>query len=65
MTDYACRILRNQSALDFISPIDSNSSTKIVGESVITYYNNFQIYKIDRLDSTKTPLSKFLYNKTN
>lgn len=65
MTDYACRILRKQTALQFLGPINSNSESLIVGESVITQYNNFQTYKIDRLDTTKNPRSTFLWSKTN
>lgn len=41
MVDYASRILRKQNALEFITPITSNSLAQIVGESVITLYNNY------------------------
>lgn len=56
MVDYASRILRKETALEFM-----DKKNEIVGESVITDYNNYQIYKIDRVDTTKTPQSTFLY----
>lgn len=65
MVDYASRILRKETALQFISPITSQSVNAIVGESVITAYNNYKTYVIDRVDTIKTPQSKFLYAKTN
>lgn len=61
MTDYASRILRQQTALDFYNL----NKEKIIGESVITKYNNFQTYKVDRVDTSKTPKSTFLWSKTN
>jgi len=40
MVDYASRILRKETALEFITA-NSTQQDKIVGESVITEYNNY------------------------
>ena len=44
---------------------NSTQQDIIVGESVITEYNNYAIYKIDGIDKSKTPASTFLSKQTN
>ncbi|KAL4487083.1 hypothetical protein ABPG72_001535 [Tetrahymena utriculariae] len=57
--DLCFRIFRQETALEYMSRHD------IVGQTVITKYNNYQTYKIERIDENKNPNSSFLYKKTN
>ncbi|KAL4494440.1 hypothetical protein ABPG72_019850 [Tetrahymena utriculariae] len=61
MIDYCSRIIRKESALEYLKA----NNYQISGLSVITKYNNYQIYLIDRVDNTKTPSSTFLNKRTN
>ncbi|KAL4489847.1 hypothetical protein ABPG72_022487 [Tetrahymena utriculariae] len=61
MIDYCSRIIRKETALEYLKA----NNNEISGLSVITQYNNFQIYLIDRVDKNKTPSSTFLNKKTN
>ncbi|KAL4470488.1 hypothetical protein ABPG74_012099 [Tetrahymena malaccensis] len=61
MIDFCSRIIRKETALEYITA----NNNQIAGLSVITKYNNYQIYLIDRVDHTKTPLSTFLNKRTN
>ncbi|KAL4438115.1 hypothetical protein ABPG74_016894 [Tetrahymena malaccensis] len=63
--DFASRILRNENALQYMNQHQKENANKIVGQSVITKYNNFQIYLIDRIDLNKTPNSTFFYKQSN
>ncbi|KAL4480518.1 hypothetical protein ABPG72_022273 [Tetrahymena utriculariae] len=65
MVDYASRILRKETALQYMNQSQNESNNKIVGQSVITKYNNFQIYLINRVDFNKTPSSTFFCKKSN
>ncbi|KAL4483007.1 hypothetical protein ABPG74_019033 [Tetrahymena malaccensis] len=60
MIDYCSRIIRKETALEYLSYSD-----QISGLSVITKYNNYQIYLIDRVDYNKKPTSTFLNKRTN
>ncbi|KAL4436259.1 hypothetical protein ABPG74_015850 [Tetrahymena malaccensis] len=55
--EYSSRIFRVETALQYL--------LSIAGQSVITKYNNYRAYIIDRVDFSKNPSSTFLYNKTN
>ncbi|KAL4470825.1 hypothetical protein ABPG73_000085 [Tetrahymena malaccensis] len=61
MIDYCSRIIRKETAYEYLKA----NNNQIAGLSVITKYNNYQTYLIDRLDLQQSPSSTFLYNKTN
>nr|AAQ74967.1 Twi2p [Tetrahymena thermophila] len=61
MVDYCSRIIRKETALEYLK----NNNNQLSGLSVITKYNNYQTYLIDRVDGQKTPSSTFLNSKTN
>ncbi|EAR84853.1 piwi-like Twi9p protein (macronuclear) [Tetrahymena thermophila SB210] len=59
-SDYLCRILRKETAQQYLT-----ARHDIEGQSVLTKYNNYRTYIIDRVDYSKNPRSTFLYRKTN
>ncbi|EAR86843.2 piwi-like protein (macronuclear) [Tetrahymena thermophila SB210] len=59
--DFTSRIMRKDNALKYLKEFKNG----IIGQSVITAYNNYQRYQITDLDRTKTPQSQFLWNQTN
>ncbi|EAR94948.1 piwi-like Twi9p protein (macronuclear) [Tetrahymena thermophila SB210] len=61
MVDYCSRIIRKETALEYLK----NNNNQLSGLSVITKYNNYQTYLIDKVDDKKTPSSTFLNSKTN
>ncbi|KAL4512578.1 hypothetical protein ABPG72_020415 [Tetrahymena utriculariae] len=61
MIDYCSRIIRKETALVYLKA----NGNQLSGLSVITKYNNYQTYLIDRVDDKKTPNSTFLNSRTN
>lgn len=68
--DTSHRVLRTQTVLDVIEDLKRHTShgknwqervkQHLIGTSVLTRYRN-AVYRIDDIDFTKTPLSKFMY----
>ncbi|EGR31382.1 PIWI domain protein [Ichthyophthirius multifiliis] len=71
--DYACRVLQTETALQVIMKIQRQGTDDFKNQikqafqdvSVITEYNNYQIYKIDEVDFNQSPQSLFYHKKNN
>jgi aubergine-like protein len=61
LIDFTSRVLRKETALDFMNdyPNDEIASENMIGLSVMANYGNNRNYRIDGIDLSKTPLSKF------
>lgn len=61
MIDTSSRILRQETALDFMNNYKSDEEAKhyMIGLSVIAFYGNYRTYRIDDIDLNLTPQSIF------
>ncbi|CAK67978.1 unnamed protein product (macronuclear) [Paramecium tetraurelia] len=61
--DFASRVLRDQTALQFMMSLNTRNiqdiQNEMIGLSVLAAYGNCRIYKIDEIDFTVSPLHSF------
>jgi aubergine-like protein len=62
MVDFSTRVLRSNNLLTYMRKINKDEKRDLIGQTVLAPYGNYNTYKIEGIDTTRSPASTFLKN---